>query len=44
VKKSLGHYVQNMGKHRHGVLEIFKPIHYAEVSLSDGCAIRRRNS
>jgi oxalate decarboxylase len=35
VKKSLGHYVQNIGKTDLVFLEIFKADHYAEVSLSD---------
>ena len=35
VKKSLGHYVQNMGNTDMVFLEIFKADHYAEVSLSD---------
>ena len=35
VKKSLGHYVQNMGDTDMVFLEIFKSDHYAEVSLSD---------
>jgi oxalate decarboxylase len=35
VKKSLGHYVQNMGNTDMVFLEIFKTDHYAEVSLSD---------
>jgi len=35
VKKSLGHYVQNMGDTDMVFLEIFKADHYAEVSLSD---------
>ena len=35
VKKSLGHYVQNMGDSDMVFLEIFKANHYAEVSLSD---------
>jgi oxalate decarboxylase len=35
VKKSLGHYVQNVGNTDLVFLEIFKADHYAEVSLSD---------
>jgi len=35
VKKSLGHYVQNMGDSDMVFLEIFKTDRYAEVSLSD---------
>ncbi|MEA3116953.1 MAG: oxalate decarboxylase [Paraburkholderia sp.] len=35
VKKSLGHYVQNIGNTDLVFLEIFKSDHYAEVSLSD---------
>jgi oxalate decarboxylase len=35
VKKSLGHYVQNIGNTDLVFLEIFKADHYAEVSLSD---------
>ena len=35
VQKSLGHYVQNVGKTDLVFLEIFKADHYAEVSLSD---------
>jgi oxalate decarboxylase len=35
VKKSLGHYVQNMGDTDMVFLEIFKADHYSEVSLSD---------
>jgi oxalate decarboxylase len=35
VKKSLGHYVQNMGDTDMVFLEIFKSDRYAEVSLSD---------
>jgi oxalate decarboxylase len=35
VKKSLGHYVQNMGNTDMVFVEIFKSDHYAEVSLSD---------
>ena len=35
MKKSLGHYVQNMGNTDMVFLEIFKADHYAEVSLSD---------
>jgi oxalate decarboxylase len=35
VKKSLGHYVQNMGNTDMVFLEIFKSDRYAEVSLSD---------
>jgi oxalate decarboxylase len=35
VKKSLGHYVENMGNTDMVFLEIFKSDHYAEVSLSD---------
>jgi oxalate decarboxylase len=35
VKKSLGHYVQNMGDTDMVFLEIFKTDRYAEISLSD---------
>jgi oxalate decarboxylase len=35
VRKSLGHYVQNMGNTDMVFLEIFKSDRYAEVSLSD---------
>jgi oxalate decarboxylase len=35
VKKSLGHYVQNMGKTDMVFVEVFKSDRYAEVSLSD---------
>ena len=38
VQKSLGHYVQNVGKTDLVFLEIFKADHYAEVSLSDWLA------
>jgi oxalate decarboxylase len=38
VKKSLGHYVQNIGNTDLVFLEIFKADHYAEVSLSDWLA------
>jgi oxalate decarboxylase len=38
VPKSLGHYVQNVGKTDLVFLEIFKADHYAEVSLSDWLA------
>lgn len=35
VRKSLGHYVQNMGDTDLVFLEVFKTDHFAEVSLSD---------
>jgi oxalate decarboxylase len=35
VKKSLGHYVQNMGNTDLVFMELFKADHYVEVSLSD---------